>query len=695
MIIKDIELNNFGSYEGTSNFDFSSSENRNIILIGGKNGAGKTTLFTAIRLCIYGYKAFGYQSLNSFYNKAVIKLINNNAKLQEPTSAYVKINMHINNGQDYDQYDIKRSWTYEQNNVNELLEISKNGVQLNQDEIFDFEKYIMQIIPPDLFDLYFFDGERIADFFLEEGSKVRLKNAFLTLCGYDIFEIMNKNFKRMLSSSSVNNEIVDKYIGLKDLIDTSYAELEELKDRLIQNYKDIDEIDSKINTIDSAYKKNGGVTRGDWDKKFQQIKDEEKLREDLNSELKKIANDKLPFIILSNEIKELSKQIKIEEDYRKIVKFADTLKLNVIQDILNSEINDFVLDDKTIKSIENKIKSKIPNNKIILDLSNEQIGLMFYQINKINNFDKTKIIQLSDAIKSSIKKSQEIRTEIEKCNIDKIDDYVATKTELLDEKTQLLNLSVKLGNQIQEKESEYVNLNSDFTRVKKDYENELKKSSINDISSKAVIMLDNLLSELYDEQIKKVVDNFNIEIKKLMRKKDFINDIEIDSDFNIIVYRTNLYSINELKEIKNNLGDQGILNTLGKRALDAINTSNLNKNSTKKIKIDVELNKSSFSNGEKQIFIMALYKSLMNLCRYEVPFVIDTPFARIDSEHRDNISKYFFRELKGQVFILSTNEEVEDKHFNMLEDKLVTTYMLENVDNQKTIIQKDIYFTEV
>lgn len=178
MIIKDIKLNNFGSYEGTSNFDFSANENRNIILIGGKNGAGKTTLFTAIRLCIYGYKAFGYQSLNSFYNKAVIKLINNNAKLQEPTSAYVKINMLINNGQDYDQYNIKRSWRYEQNNVNEQLDISKNGVTLNEDEIFDFEKYIMQIIPPDLFDLYFFDGERIADFFLEEGSKVRLKNAF-------------------------------------------------------------------------------------------------------------------------------------------------------------------------------------------------------------------------------------------------------------------------------------------------------------------------------------------------------------------------------------------------------------------------------------------------------------------------------------------------------------------------------------
>ncbi len=259
----------------------------------------------------------------------------------------------------------------------------------------------------------------------------------------------------------------------------------------------------------------------------------------------------------------------------------------------------------------------------------------------------------------------------------------------------MLNLSVKLGNEIQEKESKFAILNSDFIKAKKEYESELKKSSINDISSKAVIMLDKLISELYYEQINKVIEQFKIEINKLMRKKDFISDIEIDSDFNIVVYRTNQYTIKDIREIKKSLGDNGIISTLGNRAFNIINKLDLSKTPNKTTKIDVELNKNSFSNGEKQIFIMALYKSLMSLCRYEVPFVIDTPFARIDSEHRNNISKYFFRELKGQVFILSTNEEVEDKQFSMLEDKLATTYMLENSDNTKTIIHKDIYFTEV
>ena len=55
---------------------------------------------------------------------------------------------------------------------------------------------------------------------------------------------------------------------------------------------------------------------------------------------------------------------------------------------------------------------------------------------------------------------------------------------------------------------------------------------------------------------------------------------------------------------------------------------------------------------------------------HEVPFVIDTPFARIDTEHRENISKHFFSKLNGQVFILSTNEEINSKHVGIMKEKM-------------------------
>ena len=112
------------------------------------------------------------------------------------------------------------------------------------------------------------------------------------------------------------------------------------------------------------------------------------------------------------------------------------------------------------------------------------------------------------------------------------------------------------------------------------------------------------------------------------------------------------------------------------------------------ILLPVEIEKTSLSNGEKQIFIMALYHSLVQLCNREVPFVIDTPFARIDTEHRQNISKHFFSKLNGQVFILSTNEEINTKHVGIMKDKIAVTYMLENTDNTKTSVLQNSYFEE-
>ena len=105
-----------------------------------------------------------------------------------------------------------------------------------------------------------------------------------------------------------------------------------------------------------------------------------------------------------------------------------------------------------------------------------------------------------------------------------------------------------------------------------------------------------------------------------------------------------------------------------------------------------EVDKSRLSKGEKQIFIMALYWAFMCLSKYEVPFIIDTPFARIDSEHRANITREFFMDLQGQVFIFSTNEEIVGEHYDAMKNEVQSTFLLENVDNLKTNVRTNTYF---
>lgn len=82
----------------------------------------------------------------------------------------------------------------------------------------------------------------------------------------------------------------------------------------------------------------------------------------------------------------------------------------------------------------------------------------------------------------------------------------------------------------------------------------------------------------------------------------------------------------------------------------------------------------------------------MNQSHNKLPFIIDTPFARIDTEHRANITEKFFKELQGQLFVLSTNEEIRHEHMVSLEQQIAKVYMLEYGEDKRTRISEGSYF---
>ena len=89
---------------------------------------------------------------------------------------------------------------------------------------------------------------------------------------------------------------------------------------------------------------------------------------------------------------------------------------------------------------------------------------------------------------------------------------------------------------------------------------------------------------------------------------------------------------------------------------------------------------------------MSLYWALMQQCKSELPFIIDTPFARIDSDHRTNIVEQFFKKLPGQLFVLSTNEEISSKHIDALSDRTSNVFLLEYGDDKCTRVVENKYF---
>ena len=101
-----------------------------------------------------------------------------------------------------------------------------------------------------------------------------------------------------------------------------------------------------------------------------------------------------------------------------------------------------------------------------------------------------------------------------------------------------------------------------------------------------------------------------------------------------------------------------------------------------------------FSQGERQVYIMSIYLALLKTSKKDIPFFIDTPFARIDSNHRSNIISEFFSKVHNQMFILSTDEEIIGEYYDMLINKVSNRFLLQINAYGRTKIVSDKYFGE-
>lgn len=709
MKIKQIELFNFGSYEGKNVFNFNvDNKEKKIILIGGKNGAGKTTLFTAIKLCLYGHNSFGYRSVNSYYNKKISKLINNNAKRNEETEAYIKITFLMNGGQGVNCYEITRGWKYSNNTVYEFKRITKDNHELTDDEIVDFETYLTHIIPPEMFDLYFFDGENIADFFLSDDGNKRIKNAFLMLCGYDTFSIMENNFKRVYSKQKPNDSVSEQYFAMMELLEKSKRDFDLICKKTEHKKEQLNQIESEIEAINYNYQKNGGATKEEYDKLNNELRILENRRENKNTLIKKIALEILPMWIIKDKLFELREQL---------FKENENIKSEAIADILNSA--DFVLElsnelKKVGYSVANRDLKKVvtailepfqdkTSDKNILKLSPEEQAKVLTIISRITDFDIKELTNCKKSIKSDITKGKNIREKMSMMSTDSSDEYIKRISSLLNEKNDVLAQLAELESKKIEHLEIINQIKSDFDKSEESFKQELKSGSINNISVKAIKMLSELQEMLYKEKIAVIEKRFVEFLSVMMRKNNFIDSVVINNDFNIKVYKNEIFDTEQILNLLKGKKETEIATIIGEKALEKLLSisgslsvssiiRSLKRKSLSSITLPIEIDKNSLSKGEKQMFVMALYSALMVTNKKEIPFVIDTPFARIDSEHRMNISKYFFKGLESQVFILSTNEEIDENHVKVLQDNISNMYMLENTDNSRTTIIQDRYF---
>lgn len=696
MKIKCIRLKNIGPYINENVFDFDVSKVRKrVVLIGGKNGAGKTTLFNAIKICLYGCAAYGFSSNGAKYFAEIEKIINSGEKLKKVGTAEVNVDLLMDDGKYNHVYTFERSWKVAGSRIVEKFSVYKDHNILSETEKSDFESYLLQTLPPNLFRFYFFDGERISDFVFNGGKNSDFKDAFLKLCSLDTIEIIRENFQRISRSRNADGmEISAEYDRCLEADKILAQRVEYVEEKCREISDEIQIIDEKLAQLEKLYSKGGGISKKEWRSMQEQISKENARRDDCYRWLKDVANNVLPFIILRAQLDQLKLRIELEHKAQVGANVKSTIDTPEIRSIISgvlSRANIELADDISQKIIYEvaDYASYASQIKPILNLSDFDKYELTAKINSLLVYDIGRIQAATEDIKASLQCVRRIRKKLERSSIEDYDGYLQTKSDLNEQKSSLAQHLLEIEKEVQVLRTQKATSEAKLSKARSDYETILKKRSITDISARALLAFDELQQTLYRKSIRLVEEKFSECFARMINKSDLIDGIHIDEDLNVLPYKNKCFKADEIRKTIDKNGEEYFIAQIGLYAHEAAEQKRAAGEIEFQLPIEV---KQQLSAGERQIFIMALYQALSQLNHISVPYIIDTPFARIDKEHRGKILCQFFKKLKGQMIILSTDEEIVGEYYESVSSMLSNTFILNHTADGNTEICANTYF---
>ncbi|MEZ3430512.1 MAG: AAA family ATPase [Lachnospiraceae bacterium] len=714
MKINKVKLYNFSSYEGKNEFDFEITEKeKNIILIGGKNGAGKTSLFTAIKVALYGPLAFGYVGINPHYIARIKDLINSKAFQQETVESEVQITLQLKIEREIRNYTITRKWDYTSQKLYEKYSVIKEGLELDKQELSYFENYLQSIIPPDLFEFFLFDGEEVGNIFSTSAYNTYVRNAVFTLCGMDVFEIIRKYTNGYVSKNSgdEDNDIFELFENTKNDIQSLEAEKNQLEGSIGEVSTCLDDVEVQLAELETAFKNAGGILRKDKEKLEEEFRQLEKVKTEALASIKMFVEGIMPFYILKDFANPIRNQLDFEEKGEIYYYVQSKLKRNVIEELLKDDISDKKIDQLMNHLLDTfRPKGFHDNMEMMFDLSKEDIGRVNGIVSAIEDFDVKSMIATIKRRRAASDRTAEINCILrnsmseEDANI-----FTQKENEILKLKDDLTHQLFESERRLEEIERELQTKEQLRDKALQIIKSNARNKHVYELSAGISLMMEQFLEER-TSSIRNRLENIVVQkLKTIYRKNNLITHIEIGRNFDFNLYQDEIYSSKELITLFKNLGTAGFINLIGtkgeKKLVKLLKLSSISElKNLSEIEIIIADNQfhlykkielSRLSRGERQIFILALYWAIIEVSGRNIPFVIDTPYARIDANHRREISEKFFPNISDQVIILSTDEEINDEYYMIIKPHISKEYLLINDENENRTSVENHYFFEV
>ena len=668
MLLSKVILNDFGVYRGRNEFDFKTTKDKPIILIGGTNGAGKTTLFESVMLCLYGQNSFEKKTSQKQYHQKIARTIHRflgTKKSADDTSIMVEFQF-AHAGKTF-EYQILRMWQNNEGVIDETLSIKKrelgeeNFAKLDSLEESEWQTFIEQLLPKGITKLFFFDGEKIQNIADSGDEDKYIKSSFDTLLGLDLVNqlIDDIGISILRNSDGETKKILDEIELHTKEKQESERRVESILEKQASLRGNILTLQKKLDVQEEQFKKIGGHFADKRELLYvDKAKFESKL-ENIDKEIRTLCTDILPFSLIPKELDELKNEIKLDKQ-----KIQDSFEKNILEKNFKElfdkiKSNDFMLEydditkQKITKEMQNIFQNKIDSiskiSELSYNLSATDMEKMIDLIDEVNQKTEERVEELAKShniLINSIELNKVSLTSAPKD--DEIGPVFSELTKTSREMGELVNELEHLETLEAEEKSLIViknyKIRANLTKRRFDK----KRLAGLELAPKVQDVLEDYAKILRSKKLE-LLERYILDgLKILLHKKDFIEKVEINKE------------TFEIKLFKGN---------------------------------DDEITKDMLSKGELQMYSTTIVRALAKTSGRPLPFMIDTPLARLDEEHRANLVENFYPDASHQTIILSTDSEINNTHYQKLKPYISKSFVIQyDSDKGKTILHDSYFF---
>jgi len=628
MYLEKIVMTDFMPYIGTQEVDFSVTPGAPIILIEGENNRGKSSLFTAIRWCLYG-RALDRSS------KTVQDqfLLNDNAFDLGRDSFEVQLSFSNNN----DNYLLTRTCTVKRDTKGKRSGSTvRTFLHRNRDAISteDIPRYINEVLDESISMFFLADMEILKNYetLVEDDSKaaIEVKSAIEDILGIP-------------SLISVRD-------ALKEIVDDTYKEIQKKK----KENSEKSELEQKI--AEQTSKKSNAKTQ--YETASASLAEKKREQDELTSKLAKIADaselierEKTLIEKNENDLKSIDKlrkeiQVALHESWWAPVSTQVEFKVNQTQDQtkLASQRHQSLSEKKfKLTSLENSLVTNkcsecqqdlpIPSREEtkstievlqaeIVEMSKPLIPSLESLVDESRRLSLFSMPRKAEVIRSLERQIRILQNDAPKRRQEIKEISMAlqgvNKDEVKNLELQRQNKDREIGMVamlIRSESTKLANAEKELTVLNRKFLDAPKSAGDMEISTEMAIA--SSLQEIMED----TVSRFRIEMKKTVEK----NATEIFAS---------LGSENVFKQLQIN-------ENYGLRLVDN--------------KGQVFDHKSA---GTAQVIAISLILALAKSAARSNALVLDTPFARLDDTHRDNVLKLLSRDSKQSILLIQSGEKI-------------------------------------